>query len=34
MYDEGISQILEIDDALIVLNKRVADYNALKEGTG
>ncbi len=32
MYDEGISQILEIDDALIVLNKRVADYNALKEG--
>jgi len=32
MYDEGIRQILEIDNPLIVLNKRVADYDALKEG--
>ncbi|MDQ2084969.1 S-layer homology domain-containing protein [Herbivorax sp. ANBcel31] len=32
MYDDGMQQVLEIDDPLIVLNKRVTDYDTLKEG--
>lgn len=33
MYDNGVRQILEIDDdTLIVLNKRVVNYDAIKEG--
>lgn len=32
MYDDGTQQILEINNPLIISNKRVTDYNSLKEG--